>query len=52
MRTCSNPACPAFGRIFYSLSTRCPFCKWDLKATARILPAATRRVRGRRTNSR
>ncbi|MFZ0805219.1 MAG: hypothetical protein WAN03_03515 [Candidatus Sulfotelmatobacter sp.] len=33
MRSCRNPACTAFGRIFYSLTTRCPFCKWDLKNT-------------------
>jgi hypothetical protein len=34
MRSCPNTACTAFGRIFYSLTTRCPFCKWDLKNTA------------------
>jgi hypothetical protein len=31
MRSCPNTACTAFGRIVYSLTTRCPFCKWDLK---------------------
>jgi len=34
MRSCPNTACTAFGRIVYSLTTRCPFCKWDLKSTA------------------
>jgi len=33
MRACPNTACTAFGRIVYSLTTRCPFCKWDLKST-------------------
>lgn len=31
MRTCINTKCVAFGRIVYSLATRCPLCKWDLK---------------------
>jgi hypothetical protein len=33
MRTCPNTVCVAFGRIVYSVTTRCPFCKWDLKNT-------------------
>ena len=31
MRACPNPQCVAFGRIVYSLATRCPLCRWDLK---------------------
>jgi hypothetical protein len=31
MRSCPNTACVAFGRIVYSVATRCPLCKWDLK---------------------
>jgi hypothetical protein len=37
MRACINSKCVAFGRIVYSLATRCPLCKWDLKIT---LPAS------------
>jgi hypothetical protein len=33
MRACPNVGCAAFGHIVYSLATRCPFCKWDLKNT-------------------
>jgi hypothetical protein len=33
MRACPNTGCVAFGRIVYSVATRCPFCKWDLKNT-------------------
>jgi hypothetical protein len=31
MRACSNPQCVAFSRIVYSVATRCPLCRWDLK---------------------
>lgn len=31
MRACPNTRCVAYGRIVYSLATRCPLCKWDLK---------------------
>jgi hypothetical protein len=31
MRACKNTNCVAFGRIVYSVATRCPFCRWDLK---------------------
>ena len=33
MRSCVNTECVAFGRIVYSVATRCPLCKWDLKNT-------------------
>lgn len=33
MRACKNTNCVAFGRIVYSVATRCPFCRWDLKIT-------------------
>jgi hypothetical protein len=33
MRACINTKCVAFGRIVYSVATRCPLCKWDLKIT-------------------
>ena len=33
MRACTNTVCVAFGRIVYSVATRCPLCKWDLKTT-------------------
>jgi len=31
MRVCANTECVAFGRIVYSVATRCPLCRWDLK---------------------
>lgn len=37
MRACPNPKCSAFARIVYSLATRCPLCKWDLKS---VLPVS------------
>lgn len=37
MRACANTKCVAYGRIVYSLATRCPLCKWDLKG---ILPVS------------
>jgi len=39
MRVCANSSCVAFGHIVYSLATRCPLCKWDLRATASAKPA-------------
>ena len=42
MRTCPNSKCVAFGRIVYSVATRCPLCKWDLKnilPTSEVSPA-------------
>ena len=40
MRACPNTECVAFGRIVYSVATRCPFCKWDLKNTLSASEAA------------
>ena len=37
MRICVNTKCAACGRIVYSVATRCPLCKCDLKPT---LPAS------------
>ena len=37
MRSCPNAKCVAFGHIVYSVATRCPLCRWDLKFT---LPAS------------
>jgi len=37
MRTCMNTNCVAFGHIVFSVATRCPLCRWDLR---RILPAS------------
>jgi len=37
MRTCPNADCKAFGHIVYSVVTRCPLCRWDLKSA---LPAS------------
>ena len=34
MRACINTKCVAFGRIVYSVATRCPLCKWDLNSVA------------------
>lgn len=31
MRVCPNSKCTGFGRIVYSLATRCPLCRWDLQ---------------------
>jgi len=33
MRTCINVKCVAFGHIVYSVATRCPLCRWDLRST-------------------
>ncbi len=40
MRACINTQCVAFGRMVYSVATRCPLCKWDL----RMIPAAKEAV--------
>ncbi len=37
MRTCTNAQCVAFGHIVFSVATRCPLCRWDLR---RMLPAS------------
>jgi hypothetical protein len=37
MRACPNSECKAFGHIVYSVATRCPLCRWDLK---NALPAS------------
>jgi hypothetical protein len=31
MKYCPNYRCVAYGRVVYSQSTRCVFCRWDLK---------------------
>jgi hypothetical protein len=31
MKFCPNYRCAAYGRVVYTQSTRCVFCKWDLK---------------------
>jgi uncharacterized membrane protein YcfT len=31
MKICPNPKCSVFGHLVYTLATRCPVCKWDLK---------------------
>jgi len=31
MKFCPNYSCVAFGRVVYTQSTRCVFCRWDLK---------------------
>jgi len=31
MKFCPNYSCVAFGRVLYTQSTRCVFCRWDLK---------------------
>jgi len=48
LKSCPNTACTAFGRIFYSLTTRCPFCKWDLKSTAAAAPQSAAAAQGAR----
>ena len=40
MRSCPNTGCVAFGRIVYSVATRCPLCKWDLKSTLPVSETA------------
>jgi hypothetical protein len=37
MRACLNSECVGFGHIVYSVATRCPLCRWDLKS---VLPAS------------
>jgi hypothetical protein len=43
MRACPNPNCVVFGRIVYSLATRCPLCRWDLKSPVPAGETATAR---------
>jgi hypothetical protein len=31
MKFCPNYRCAAYGRVVYTQSTRCVFCRWDLK---------------------
>jgi len=31
MKFCPNYGCVAYGRMVYTQSTRCVFCRWDLK---------------------
>ena len=31
MRTCTNAKCVGFGHIVFSVATRCPLCRWDLR---------------------
>ena len=31
MRTCTNEKCVGFGHIVFSLATRCPLCRCDLR---------------------
>ena len=31
MKFCPNYRCAAYGRVVYTQSTRCAFCRWDLK---------------------
>jgi hypothetical protein len=37
MKNCTNPKCTGFGKIVYTLATRCPLCRCDLKS---MLPAS------------
>lgn len=41
MRTCTNPKCVAMGHIVYSVATRCPLCRWDLKSTLPVSEMAS-----------
>ena len=45
MRACPNTQCVAFGRIVYSVATRCPLCRWDLKTDLPASETATPRKR-------
>ncbi|MGC2196596.1 MAG: hypothetical protein WA628_18120 [Terriglobales bacterium] len=31
MKFCPNYGCVAYGRVVYTQTTRCVFCRWDLK---------------------
>jgi hypothetical protein len=31
MKFCPNYKCVAYGRVVYTQTTRCVFCRWDLK---------------------
>jgi hypothetical protein len=31
MKYCPNYHCVAYGRVVYTQTTRCVFCRWDLK---------------------
>jgi hypothetical protein len=51
MRACPNPVCVAFGRIVYSLATRCPLCRWDLKNPLPASETVTQRKPERQATS-
>ena len=40
MRVCPNTRCVAFSRIVFSVATRCPLCRWDLKSTVPVSETA------------
>jgi hypothetical protein len=47
MKICPNAKCSVFCRIVYTVATRCPLCKWDLKPTlptSEVAPGAPETV--------
>jgi hypothetical protein len=44
MRYCPNYKCVAYGRVVYSQSTRCVFCRWDLKPPRMKSEASDERI--------
>jgi len=46
MKFCPNYKCVAYGRVVYSQSTRCAFCRWDLKPPRMKSEAAADYPRG------
>jgi hypothetical protein len=49
MRSCVNTKCVAYSRIVFSVATRCPLCRWDLKPT---LPASEMTTAAKREQTR
>jgi hypothetical protein len=52
MKICPNQKCSVFGHIVYTLATRCPLCKWDLKTTlpaSEVAPAENARAASSRS---
>jgi len=41
MKTCTNAKCIALNRIVYSVATRCPLCRCDLRSVLPVSEASS-----------
>jgi hypothetical protein len=35
-KACTNPKCPSYAHLVYTVAMRCVLCRWDLKTAQRI----------------